>query len=79
MILLKFEEYVWQGTLIALASFTEGNLVNQLRSAVLLSPIAYLSHMSTALGVMAAKSFVGEVQNLTKNPPVILQPYTLRH
>ncbi|XP_054805522.1 triacylglycerol lipase 2-like [Prosopis cineraria] len=53
-----------QGTLIALASFTEGNLVNQLRSAALLSPIAYLSHMSTALGVVAAKSFVGEITTL---------------
>lgn len=52
---------VWQGTLIALASFSEGRLVSQLRSAALLSPIAYLSHMNTALGVLAAKSFVGEV------------------
>ncbi|CAJ1791225.1 unnamed protein product [Sphenostylis stenocarpa] len=52
------------GTLIALASFSEGKLVNQLKSAVLLSPIAYLSHMNTALGVIAAKSFVGEVTTL---------------
>ncbi|XP_027940836.1 triacylglycerol lipase 2 isoform X2 [Vigna unguiculata] len=52
------------GTLIALASFSEGTLVNQLKSAALLSPIAYLSHMNTALGVIAAKSFVGEVTTL---------------
>ncbi|KAK7377694.1 hypothetical protein VNO80_03124 [Phaseolus coccineus] len=52
------------GTLIALASFSEGKLVNQLKSAALLSPIAYLSHMNTALGVIAAKSFVGEVTTL---------------
>ncbi|XP_047172447.1 triacylglycerol lipase 2 isoform X2 [Vigna umbellata] len=52
------------GTLIALASFSEGTLVNQLNSAALLSPIAYLSHMNTALGVIAAKSFVGEVTTL---------------
>jgi len=55
---------VWQGTLIALASFAEGKLVNQLRSAALLSPVAYLSHMKTALGVVAANSFVGEVNKL---------------
>ncbi|KAI4348299.1 hypothetical protein L6164_009035 [Bauhinia variegata] len=52
------------GTLIALASFSEGKLVNQLKSAALLSPIAYLSHMNTALGVVAAKSFVGEITTL---------------
>ncbi|KAB1211763.1 Triacylglycerol lipase 2 [Morella rubra] len=51
------------GTLIALASFSEGKLVNQLKSAALLSPIAYLSHMNTALGVVAAKAFVGESQH----------------
>ncbi|TKY63079.1 Triacylglycerol lipase 2 [Spatholobus suberectus] len=52
------------GTLIALASFSEGKLVNQLESAALLSPIAYLSHMNTELGVVAAKSFVGELTTL---------------
>lgn len=63
IIYLKFEHtnHVWQGTLIALASFSEGKLVNQMKSAALLSPIAYLSHMNTALGVVAAKYFVGEV------------------
>ncbi|KAI9121571.1 hypothetical protein K1719_008604 [Acacia pycnantha] len=52
------------GTLIALASFSQGSLVDQLQSAALLSPIAYLSHMKTALGVIAAKAFVGEVTTL---------------
>ncbi|KEH22048.1 putative triacylglycerol lipase [Medicago truncatula] len=52
------------GTLIALASFSEGKLINQLKSAALLSPIAYLSHMNTALGVIAAKSFIGEITTL---------------
>ncbi|XP_045797196.1 triacylglycerol lipase 2 [Trifolium pratense] len=52
------------GTLIALASFSEGKLVNQLKSAALLSPIAYLSHMNTALGVIAAKSFIGEITTI---------------
>lgn len=52
------------GTLVALASLSEGRLMDELRSAALLSPIAYLSHMTTALGVAAAKSFVGEITTL---------------
>ncbi|KAF5457379.1 hypothetical protein F2P56_021483 [Juglans regia] len=53
------------GTLIALASFSEGKLVNQMKSAALLSPIAYLSHMNTALGVVAARAFVnGEITTI---------------
>lgn len=49
------------GTLLALASFSEGRLVDQLKSAALLSPVAYLSHMTTALGVVAARAFIGEI------------------
>ncbi|XP_020238028.1 triacylglycerol lipase 2 [Cajanus cajan] len=52
------------GTLVALASLSEGKLVNQVKSVALLSPVAYLSHMRTALGVIAANSFVGEIINL---------------
>lgn len=52
-----------QGTLIALASFSEGKQVDKIKSAALLSPIAYLSHMTTALGVVTARSFLGEVIN----------------
>lgn len=47
--------------MIALASFSEGKQVDKVKSAALLSPIAYLSHMTTALGVVAARTFVGEV------------------
>ncbi|KAJ1391588.1 Alpha/Beta hydrolase fold [Sesbania bispinosa] len=57
----KLEDHVWQGTLVALASFSEGKLVNQLKSAALLSPVAYLSHITTPIGVIAAKAFLGEV------------------
>ncbi|XP_028550071.1 triacylglycerol lipase 2 isoform X2 [Dendrobium catenatum] len=49
------------GTLIALASFSEGRLVDKLRSAALLCPIAYLDHMKTKLGILAARLFVGEI------------------
>ena len=46
---------------MALASFSEGRLVDKLKSAALLSPVAYLTHMQTPLGIIAAKAFVGEV------------------
>ncbi|XP_068645084.1 triacylglycerol lipase 2-like isoform X2 [Aristolochia californica] len=36
-------------------------LVDQLKSAALLSPIAYLSHMTTKTGQLAARAFVGEM------------------
>ncbi|WOL16147.1 triacylglycerol lipase 2 [Canna indica] len=49
------------GTLIALSSLSEGKLVDKMQSAALLSPIAYLSHMTTPLGVTAAKAFAGEI------------------
>ncbi|KAF8399932.1 hypothetical protein HHK36_015803 [Tetracentron sinense] len=52
------------GTLAALASFSEGKLVDKLRSAALLSPVAYLSHMTTEIGLLAAKAFVGEITTL---------------
>lgn len=48
---------------MALASFSEGRLVDKVKSAALLSPIAYLSHMTTDLGLMAARAFVGEVSS----------------
>ncbi|KAA0042881.1 triacylglycerol lipase 2 isoform X2 [Cucumis melo var. makuwa] len=49
------------GTLIVLASLSEGKLVNQLHSVAFLSPIAYLSHMTTPIGVLAARSLLPEV------------------
>ncbi|KAK4340692.1 hypothetical protein RND71_039193 [Anisodus tanguticus] len=52
------------GTLIALASFSEGRQIDKVKSAALLSPIAYLSHMATPLGDVAARAFVGEITTL---------------
>ncbi|XP_078169477.1 triacylglycerol lipase 2-like [Carex rostrata] len=49
------------GTLVALASFSEGRLVDKIKSVALLSPVAYLAHMSTPIGIICAKAFVGEV------------------
>ncbi|KAL6011319.1 hypothetical protein ACLOJK_001765 [Asimina triloba] len=49
------------GTLIALAAFSQGKLMDRIRSAALLCPVAYLSHMTTATGQLAAKAFVGEI------------------
>ncbi|XP_075105766.1 triacylglycerol lipase 2-like isoform X2 [Nicotiana tabacum] len=52
------------GTLIALASFSEGRNLDKIKSAALLSPVAYLSHMTTALGVVAARAFVSEITTI---------------
>ncbi|KAK8631404.1 hypothetical protein V6N13_028193 [Hibiscus sabdariffa] len=52
------------GTLIGLASFSEGHQADKLKSSAFLSPVAYLSHMKTALGVLAARAFVGEITTL---------------
>ncbi|XP_020173308.1 triacylglycerol lipase 2 [Aegilops tauschii subsp. strangulata] len=49
------------GTLVALAAFSEGRTVDKLKSAALLTPVAYLSHMTTPLGILLAKAFVGEL------------------
>lgn len=59
--LWTFQRRVWQGTLLALASLSQGKLVDHVKSVALLSPVAYLSHMSTPLGVVAARTFAGEV------------------
>jgi hypothetical protein len=50
-----------QGTLVALAALSEGRLVDKMKSAALLTPVAYLAHMTTPLGILLAKTFVGEV------------------
>lgn len=52
------------GTLVALASFSERREIEKVKSAALLSPIAYLSHMTTTLGSLAARAFVGEITKL---------------
>ncbi|XP_002444703.1 triacylglycerol lipase 2 isoform X1 [Sorghum bicolor] len=48
------------GTLVALAAFSEGRVVDQLKSAALLTPVAYLAHITTPIGILLAKAFVGE-------------------
>ncbi|KAK6919295.1 Serine aminopeptidase, S33 [Dillenia turbinata] len=48
------------GTLMALASFSQHNLLNMFRSAALLSPIAYLSQLPSPLTRAAADAFLAE-------------------
>lgn len=49
------------GTLIALASFSEGNnLINMIKSAALLSPIAYLNQIPSIFLQGAARLYLGE-------------------
>ncbi|KAG0503096.1 hypothetical protein HPP92_003168 [Vanilla planifolia] len=50
-----------QGTLIALASLSERREVDKMKSVALLCPVAYLDHMETPLGIVAAKVFLGEI------------------
>ncbi|XWS26823.1 hypothetical protein CRYUN_Cryun26dG0063100 [Craigia yunnanensis] len=49
-----------QGTLIALAAFSKDQLLNMLRSAALLSPIAYVGQMTSPLARTAADNFIAE-------------------
>jgi lysosomal acid lipase/cholesteryl ester hydrolase len=51
----------FQGTLVALAAFSEGRMVDKMKSAALLTPVAYLSHITTPIGMLLSKAFVGEV------------------
>lgn len=61
-----------QGTLVALAALSEGKVSEKLKSATLLSPVAYLSHMTTPLGILLANTFAGEVvPDLTSYPYLI--------
>ncbi|KAK7266930.1 hypothetical protein RIF29_19591 [Crotalaria pallida] len=65
------------GTLMAFTAFSEKKLMNQVKSAALLSPIAFLSHMKTVLGDVAAKSLLTEAFTLLRIPefdPVRLPP-----
>ncbi|MFS7995287.1 putative triacylglycerol lipase [Helianthus anomalus] len=48
------------GTLIAMAAFSKGELVSMLRSAGLLSPVAYVGEITSPLGRNAAKNFIAE-------------------
>ncbi|KAA8526557.1 hypothetical protein F0562_008240 [Nyssa sinensis] len=48
------------GTLIALASFSQGQLYTMLSSAALLSPVAYAGQMTSPLATNAANNFIAE-------------------
>ncbi|KAJ9686567.1 hypothetical protein PVL29_015445 [Vitis rotundifolia] len=48
------------GTLIALAAFSQNQLLSMSRSAVLLSPIAYVGQMTSPLARNAADNFIAE-------------------
>ncbi|OMP07534.1 Alpha/beta hydrolase-1 [Corchorus olitorius] len=50
-----------QGTLVALAAFSKNQLLSMLRSAALLSPIAYMNQMTSPLAKDAANNFIAEM------------------
>nr|XP_027187780.1 triacylglycerol lipase 2-like isoform X2 [Cicer arietinum] len=49
-----------QGTLVALAAFSKDQLLDKLRSAALLCPIAYVGQMTSPLAKNAAENFIAE-------------------
>ncbi|XP_057792718.1 triacylglycerol lipase 2-like [Salvia miltiorrhiza] len=49
-----------QGTLMALAAVSSGDLVSMMRSAALLSPIAYLGEVTSPLARIGAETLLGE-------------------
>ncbi|KAB2610654.1 triacylglycerol lipase 2-like [Pyrus ussuriensis x Pyrus communis] len=54
------------GTLTALAAFSQENLLNLLRSAALLGPVAYLGQMSSLFLRILMNIFLAETQQLVK-------------
>ncbi|KAK7339353.1 hypothetical protein VNO77_20014 [Canavalia gladiata] len=49
------------GTLIALAAFSQGQVLNMLRSAALLAPIAHMNQITSLVLQLAANKFLAEV------------------
>ncbi|XP_058760913.1 triacylglycerol lipase 2-like [Vicia villosa] len=47
-----------QGTLVALVNLSQGKLLNMLRSAALLSPIAHMNHVASQITKLAAQLFL---------------------
>ena len=56
-----------QGTLTALSAFSEGKLVDKIKSAALLTPVAYLTYMTTPIGRAAGSAFSGEVRTSSQH------------
>lgn len=51
----------WQGTTMFFSAFTDWKVDELVKSATLLSPIAFLKHMTTLVGNIAAHAYLGEV------------------
>jgi len=52
----------FQGTLMVLADLSQGKMMNLLRSAALLSPIAYLNHISSPIARLGAETLIANVR-----------------
>lgn len=52
-----------QGTLIAFTAFSQDKLINKIKSAALLSPVAYLGHISSKPFRTAANLYLAEVNS----------------
>lgn len=52
----------FQGTLMALAALSQGQVVNMLRSTALLCPIAHMNQIPSLLTKLAADTFIANVR-----------------
>lgn len=52
----------FQGTLMALAAFSQGQVLSMLRSASLLCPIAYMNQIPSIPTKLAADTFIANVR-----------------
>jgi len=57
----------FQGTLMALVAFYQGQVLNKFRSAALLSPIAHMNQMTSILTKIAAVAFLANVRDRRKS------------
>jgi len=58
---------LFQGTLIAFVALSQGKLLNMLRSAALLSPIAHMNLVPAGVTKVAADLFLANVSDRIKN------------
>ncbi|CAL9062630.1 unnamed protein product, partial [Musa banksii] len=63
------------GTLTALSAFSEGKLVDKIKSAALLTPVAYLTYMTTPIGRAAGSAFSGEVRTTIRSGVITKYDY----
>ncbi|KHN48891.1 Proteasome subunit alpha type-2-A [Glycine soja] len=67
----EIDDYLAEGTLMALVAFYQGQVLNKFRSAALLSPIAHMNQMTSILTKIAAVAFLANGPNCCLNSSTI--------